>query len=315
MRVLITGATGFVGQHLIEHLQAVGGYELFGLARRPAPGASAIRSFAVDLNRDYDKFVAILRDIRPEAIFHLAGFASAAASFDDPRSAWEGNLSASLALFRAVAESGVTPRILFVSTGAVYGNALATANPCTEETLLKPDHPYAASKAAADLAAYQAYCFPGLQIIRVRPFNQIGPGQSNGYALSGFAERITRIEADQLPAVLETANLDMERDLTDVRDMVRAYRLLIECGQPGEVYNAAAGNPTPMRHAAKSLLARAKCTIELDEHKERRRPADVQVMRISTAKILSATGWRPTIPLEQSLDDMLADWRRRVGSV
>jgi GDP-4-dehydro-6-deoxy-D-mannose reductase len=312
MRVLITGATGFVGRHFVEHLRAVGGYELHGVARRSVADLQLESLNTLDLN-DTAAVAALLRHIQPDAIVHLAGYASAAKSFTEPTATWSGNLGATLSLFCAVAEWGAKPRILFVGSGAVYGNSLATANPCTEETPLLPDHPYAASKAAADLAAYQAFCFPGLPVIRVRPFNQIGPGQGSGYAISGFAERIARMEAELMPPVLGTANLDMERDMTDVRDMVRAYRLLLERGQPGEAYNAGTGKPVHMREATNALLAKAKRPIELKEDKSRRRPADVQVMRIDIAKLRAATGWSTTIPFEQSLDNILNDWRQRVA--
>ncbi len=310
MRVLITGATGFVGRHLVEHFQSVGGYELHGIARRTAPTTVSLN--VVDLN-DTSAVTEVLRRVHPDGIVHLAGFASVAQSFNEPEAAWVGNLGATQSLFRAVAAWGGQPRILFVSSGAVYGNSLATANPCTEETPLRPDTPYAASKAAADLCAYQAFCFPGLQVIRVRPFNQIGPGQGSGYSISGFAERIAKMERGQSPPVLETANLDMERDMTDVRDMVRAYRQLLERGEPGEVYNAATERPISMRSATQMLLAKAARPIELKEDKSRRRPADVQVMRVNTGKLRAATGWSPNIPFEQSLADIMDDWRRRVA--
>ncbi len=310
MRVLITGATGFVGRHLIEHFQSVGGYELHGVARQAVPFTVSLNS--VDLNNT-SAVTELLKRIKPDGIVHLAGFASVAQSFDDPQAAWTGNLGATQSLFRAVAAWGGQPRILFVSSGAVYGNSLATANPCSEETPLRPDTPYAASKAAADLSAYQAFCYPGLQVIRVRPFNQIGPGQGSGYSISGFAERIAKMERGSLPPVLETANLDMERDMTDVRDMVRAYGLLLERGEPGEVYNAATERPISMRTATQTLLDYAKKPIELREDKSRRRPADVQVMRVSTRKLRAATGWSPVIPFEQSLADIMDDWRRRVA--
>lgn len=311
MRVLITGATGFVARHLVEHLQAIGGYELHGVARH-IPKAQTFNFDSLDLN-DTLGLVELLKRIQPEGIIHLAGFANVAQCFADPEAAWKGNLGTTLSLFRAVAGWGHQPRILSVSSGAVYGNALATANPCTEATELKPDHPYASSKAAADLASYQAFCFPGLPVIRVRPFNQIGPGQGSAYSISGFAERIVKMEMGMLPPILDTANLDMERDMTDVRDMARAYQLLLERGTPGEVYNAATGKPIPMRTATQSLLKLAKIPIELREDRDRKRPADVQVMRVDAGKLRAATGWAPAIPFEQSLNDILNDWREKVG--
>lgn len=310
MRLLITGVTGFVGRHLVTYCQSIDQYEIFGIARKSVDDLTCSVT-AVDL-LDTERLTEVLCIINPERIVHLAGFASVADSFSNPANAWTGNLQAALSLYQAIAAWGGRPRILFVGSGAAYGNSLANADPCTESTIFLPDHPYAASKAAADLASYQAFCFPGLPIIRVRPFNQIGPGQGSGYSISGFAERIARMEAGLVPPLLSTANLDMERDMTDVRDMVRAYQGLLELGKPGEAYNAATGKPVLMRKATQQLISKAKIQIELAEDRSRTRPADVQQMKVSIDRLQQAIGWEPQVPFEQSLSDILDDWRRRI---
>jgi GDP-4-dehydro-6-deoxy-D-mannose reductase len=311
MRILVTGATGFVGRHFL----ALGGDEVIGVARclpKP-PWPAPCPLYRLDL-LDTPGVVSLLRQIEPDAIVHLAGYADAGGSFRDPEAAWSGNLSATLSLYRAVETWGGRPRILFISSGAVYGAALAHNEVCNESTPLLPNSPYGASKAAADLASYQAYCHPGLPIIRVRPFNQIGPGQSNRYSVAAFAEQIARIDAGLAPPVLETGNLHGTRDLTDVRDMVRAYRLLLDRGEPGNVYNAGRGSAVVMRDVVDQLIRLSGRAVEVRVTSERVRPQEANPAVIAVDRLQAQTGWSPVIPPRQSLQDVLDDWRARVRS-
>jgi len=309
MRLLITGATGFVGRHLVNHLNTEGGFELHGLTRRSSLTDPGINYHSFDWTK-VDDLAALIRQIAPQRVVHLAGNADAGGSYADPKSAWSGNLTPTLVLYRAIFESGLKPRILHVSSGAVYGRALAADRPCDETCELLPVSPYASSKAAGEMAALQY--LGHLPIIRVRPFNQIGPGQSNYYAIANFAEQIAQIESGLTKPVLEIGDLDVERDLTDVRDMVRAYRLLLESAEPGSVYNAGTGQPVKMRYCVEQLIGMAKLPIELSPRPERIRPIDIVKMRVCIRRLLEATSWRAAIPLQQSLADVLADWRRRV---
>lgn len=310
MRLLVTGATGFVGRHLVDLLIAEGSHRLAGLARSGA-ATPDIPLHLLDLTTT-DAVASVLRDLQPEGIFHLAGYANTSLSFREPAETWRQNLEATLSLYRAVEAWGGRPRILFVSSGAVYGDALQSGACCDEYMELLPNSPYAASKAAADLASFQAYCHPGLPIVRVRPFNQFGPGQTSAYAVSAFAEQIARIESGQQPPILKTGNLDAERDLTDVRDMVRAYLLLWEKGQPGEVYNAGRGEAVSMKSVVGQLLALTPREIHLQIEGERLRPTELATMRIKIDKLQRTTGWKPERSLSDSLRDVLDDWRRRV---
>ena len=190
---------------------------------------------------DRDAVEAALRDIRPQQIYHLAGYAQVGRSFDEPDVAWSGNLTATRALYEATARWGGRPRILFVGSGLVYGDPDGPDQSQDENCLLRPNSPYAASKAAADLLSYQTAVNPGLDIVRARPFNHIGPRQSSQFAVANFARQAAAIERGELPPVLETGNLGSRRDMTDVRDTVAAYVLLMQKGRSGEAYNVGSG--------------------------------------------------------------------------
>ena len=307
MRCLITGATGFVGRHLAAALGAAG-HEVVGLARRPAPADLPVRP--ADL-ADVRATEAVLRDVRPDWVFHLAGYASPGRSFREPAAAWAGNLGATQGLYEAVARSGLRPRILYVSSGLVYGDAGPGERVCTEDTPLRPASPYAASKAAADLLSYQQTRSPGLDVVRVRPFNQVGPGQSAEYAAANFARQVVAVGRGRAAEVEARGDLGGRRDLTDVRDMVRAYVRLLEVGTSGEVYNAGSGRTYRMGEVLDRLVALAGVPVTVVERPDQSRAADTAVSRADTSRLRAATGWEPTYTLDQTLTDMLADWRTR----
>jgi GDP-4-dehydro-6-deoxy-D-mannose reductase len=311
MRCLITGATGFVAGHLADALAAAG-HDVLGLARSAGSryGPAPFPLYSVDL-LDTDETERALRDARPGWIFHLAGYANPGRSFRDPTGAWVGNLSATQSLCEAVSRSGMQSRMLYVSSGLVYGDAGQGTYVCTEETPLRPASPYAASKAAADLFCYQQTRNPGLDIVRVRPFNQIGPGQSADYAAPNFARQIAAIERGEMPPVVATGDLGGQRDLTDVRDMVRAYIRLLEVGVAGEVYNAGSGQTYVIRDVLDRLIAKSRVPVKVEERADPDRAADTVVSRADTRKLREATGWSPTYSLDQTLADILDDWRGR----
>jgi GDP-4-dehydro-6-deoxy-D-mannose reductase len=313
MRTLVTGVTGFVGGHLAEALLAAGD-EVHGLARRPhwpaelAHLAGCVRLYAADL-ADATAVEAVLRDARPEHLYHLAGYASNGQSFGEPEAAWAGNLAATRALLDAVARWGGSVRILSVSSGMVYGAVDDPQRPCDESTPLRPVSPYAASKAAADLLSYQTTHHPGLNVVRVRPFNQIGPRQSPQYAVGHFARQLARIERGLEPPRLETGDLSARRDLTDVRDMVAAYQLLMQHGRRGEVYNAGRGAAVRMADVLEMLCGFCSVAVEVVPRPERMRPGDVGAIVADSSRLRAATGWRPRLALQQSLRDTFDYWR------
>jgi GDP-4-dehydro-6-deoxy-D-mannose reductase len=309
MKILITGITGFVGGHLAERLAAAGGHTLAGVGRAAWPAGLGHLAGAAEL-LDGPRVEEVLKRVRPDWLFHLAGYANTGGSFREPDACWRDNLAATRSLYDAVARSGVRPRILYVSTGLIYGEPDDPAGACDERTTLKPASPYAASKAAADILSYQYSRSPGLDIVRVRLFNQIGPRQSADYAVANFARQIAAVEARKQEPVLETGDLSAHRDITDVRDMVAAFPLLLEKGKAGEAYNAGRGETFRIQELLDRLLALSTVRIEVRQKTEPGRKADTTITRADTSKLRAATGWAPHIALDRTLADILADWRR-----
>lgn len=315
MRIVLTGITGFVGGHLTDVLRAEGGHQITGISRGAkwpaelAHLAGSAELHAIEL-QDGAAVERLVREARPEWVFHLAGYANTGKSFREPDRCWSDNLASTRSLYDAIARSGVRPRVLYVSTGLVYGDPDTPGRAFTEQSVLKPASPYAASKAAADLTSYQYSRSPGLDIVRVRLFNQVGPRQSADYAIPNFARQIAAAEAGKQPPVIETGDLSGERDLTDVRDMVAAFRLLMDRGVTGEVYNAGSGRTSRMREALNRLIALARIPVEVRERVEPGRRADTTVSRADPSKLRAATGWEPRYELDQTLRDVLDYWRQ-----
>jgi GDP-4-dehydro-6-deoxy-D-mannose reductase len=318
MRILLTGITGFVGGHLAEALLERGDAELFGISRRgdwPSEwrhlaGRATLHS--CDLG-DRSAVEAALHVVQPDQIYHLAGYAHVGRSFTESDSAWAGNLTATRNLYEAVVGWGDRARILYVGSGQVYGDPTTPDQVFDEQSLLRPVSPYAASKAAADLASYQYTQSPGLHIVRARPLNHIGPRQSAQYAAANFANQIAAIELGQRSAVVETGNLKPSRDLTDVRDVAQAYLLLMERGQRGEVYNIGSGAVFSMQQVLDLLLAVARVKVEVRPRSERMRAGELNALRTDAAKLRRETGWTPRFSLEQTLRDTLDYWRSRLA--
>jgi GDP-4-dehydro-6-deoxy-D-mannose reductase len=313
MRILITGVTGFIGGHLVELLNREGGHTLVGASRQAnwSPTWShlhgSVQLRGVEL-LDTPGLESLLRELQPEAIFHLAGYANAGRSFLEVEKCWHDNLDGTRSLYTAVHRSSTKPRILFVSTGLVYGDPESAEHICDESSVLKPSSPYAASKAAADVLSYQYARSPGLDIVRVRLFNQIGPRQTPDYAIANFARQIAAIEAGG-QSHIETGDLSAHRDLTDVRDIVRAFRLLIDHGVRGEVYNAGRGQTWPIQHVLNELIRLSGRSIEVRQKLDPNRKADTAITRVSVRKLMTTTGWQPQYTLDQTLLDTLAYWR------
>jgi GDP-4-dehydro-6-deoxy-D-mannose reductase len=314
MRVLVTGATGFAGSHLVEVLLEQGDAEIVGIARRVKraadwlPAGAPVKMHRCDLC-DRAAVLALLEQVQPEYIYHLAGYAHAGESFLDPDAAWAGNLKATRSLYEAVIRWGGSPRILYVGSGLAYGDPLGPDQAFTEEDAFRPASPYAASKAAADLMSYQYSRAPGLNIIRVRPFNHIGPRQSASFAVANFARQIAAIENGRQPAVVETGNLGPVRDLTDVRDVVQAYRALAARGRSGEAYNIASGEVYSMDVVLKRLLSISPVQAEIRQKGSLVRRNETWAVRASAAKLRQETGWTPRYALDQTLADTLDYWR------
>jgi GDP-4-dehydro-6-deoxy-D-mannose reductase len=315
MRILVTGITGFAGGHLAEALLAVGGADVIGTVRRPEwPRewrhlAGRVRLVPCDLC-DRARLLAVLREVEPGQIYHLAGYAHTGLSFREPDAAWAGNLTATRTLYEAIEAWGGRPRVLAVGSGLVYGDPERPDQAHDEQSPLRPASPYASSKAAADLVGYQVTRSPGLDVVRARPFNHIGPRQSPQFATAHFARQIAAIEQGRQPPLLETGDLSPRRDLTDVRDMVRAYQLLMERGRSGEAYNAGSGEAYPMRLVLDQLLALARLPVEVRQRAELVRPSETSVIRADAGKVRREIGWAPRYTLAQTLADILEYWRQ-----
>ena len=303
---MITGAAGFVGRHLTAHLEACGD-EVVGVDRHeipgsPLPGVDITDAAAVD---------RLLDDLRPSAIYHLAGWADVGGSWKAPVEAFRANAEGTLNVLSAAVDAGVE-RVLAVSSADVYGKVEPSELPLTEESPLRPASPYAASKVAADYLGLQAWLGRGLPVLRVRAFNHLGPGQTDKFVAPAIASRIAKAERDGGPDVLPIGDLSARRDFTDVRDVVRAYRLLMEKGQAGEVYNVCSGVDLAVQDLADQLLAQARIPLRFETDPELLRPVEVPVLRGSHDRLTDATGWEPEIPIGQTLTDLLEDWRTRV---
>lgn len=316
MRVLITGISGFVGSFLAEHCLAQGGVEVTGLVRDPArlghatTFAAGVRFLHGDL-RDPAAVDRAVADAEPEVVFHLGGQAFVPLSFEDPVGTFLDNAIGQLHLVQAVLRHRPEARLLVVGSAAEYGQVRAEENPVHEDVPLRPIDPYGVSKVTQDLMAYQYAVSHRLLAVRVRPFNHTGPRQSEQFAPSWFARQVAEIEAGMAPPVMPVGNLSAVRDFTDVRDVVRAYFLAATQGHPGEVYNVGSGQGWRMADVLGILAGLSRVPFRIREDAGRMRPLDVPVQLCDSRRLRSLTGWAPSIPLQETLADLLHYWRQR----
>jgi GDP-4-dehydro-6-deoxy-D-mannose reductase len=300
MRALVTGSSGFAGQHLVEHLRSVGD-AVSGLDR----------SEGVDLT-DTRAVETALEAARPEIVYHLAGFSDVGASWKQPREAFQANAIGTMNVLDAARAVGVR-RVIVVGSADVYGTVTEDELPLTESQPVRPTSPYAASKLAAEALSLQAWLGHGVETVIVRAFNHLGPHQSPRFVAPGLADRIARNEREDRSEV-EVGNLTPRRDFTDVRDVVRAYRLLALGGAPGEVYHVCSGHDVSIGELAERLVAMAERPMTLVADPALQRPVDLPVLRGDASKLRAATGWEPRIGLGQTLADLLDEARQRVAS-
>lgn len=290
MRVLVTGSSGFVGGWLCSHLVEVG---------------DEVVTFPDTLDiRDAEAFGAAVEAAAPEGIIHLAAQASVGTSWSDPTTTWQVNALGTVNLLAAAGDA----RVLLVSSAEVYGLLGPDDLPVGEDHPFAPTNPYAASKAAAELAGYQTWAGRGTEIVRARPFNHTGPGQRADFVVPSLARQIialTRGEGREL----RTGNLSARRDLTDVRDVVRAYRLLLERGEPGAAYNVCRGTSVEISTVAERLMALAGVDLPVVVDPTRIRPVDQPDLRGDPSRVTAATGWSPAIALEDTLSAVLDYWK------
>ncbi len=310
-RYLVTGAGGFAGKHLMCGLLK-DGHEVTGLVRKPGSlGIEGAAEVVCDLSDEAATEKAIA-DARPEGIFHLAApEVSPGHSWKDPGAAVTGNVGTTRSVLEAASALDPKPRILLVSSGGVYGGVPEDRQPIAETEHLNPSDPYGESKARCEELTRWFGDKRGLPVIIARSFNHTGPGQRGGFALPDFATQIAEIEA-RGSGEISVGNLDAARDFLDVRDVVDAYRILMEQGVPGEAYNVASGEAHSIGHLLEAMLETSPATINVVVDEDRLRPSDTPRIEGDAAK-LRALGWEPAIPIEQTLKELLESARNTYG--
>jgi GDP-4-dehydro-6-deoxy-D-mannose reductase len=311
VRVLVTGVSGFVGGHLVDFLATQKpAVEVFGIARG---SADALRGRAVTVRSadlvDAAATDAVIDEVRPDRIVHLAGQSSVHRSWEDPAGTLRANVHGLLSILEALRRRTLTPRILVVGSAEEYGAVQIEKLPAGEKTPLQPSSPYAVSKVAQAYLARQYFLSHGIPVICTRTFHHTGPGRGEVFAESSFARQIAEIEAGRQAPTLSVGNLDAVRDFTDVRDVVRAYWLLLEKGRAGETYNVCSGRGIAIGDVLQELLDVSGRAIEVRRDPDRMRPSDIPAIIGDPKKLGKATGWTPEIPLRQTLADLLDHWR------
>ncbi|MCY4109259.1 MAG: GDP-mannose 4,6-dehydratase [Chloroflexi bacterium] len=315
-RALITGLGGFVGPHLARELAARGDQELFGSVRGaglPADLPLLREQISICDMLDRSAVEDLVAGIKPHCIYHLAGKSDLGASWDEPEETMQTNVLGALNLIRAVLKHSPDCRLLFVSTAGVYGPMAAGEDPFREHRPVAPPDPYSVSKASAELLCLQYFASHGLQVVVARPFNHIGPGQSARFLVGRVVKLIAEIESEVRPPVLTLGNLSARRDFTDVRDVVRAYRALMDKGTAGEVYNISSGLDVEIRRIVDIAMELSEVPIQLQSEEDRRRPLDSSRLVGDSSKLRRLVGWEPKISIEQSIGDALDHARASTG--
>lgn len=315
LRALITGVAGFAGSHLAEFLLQETDWEVWGTVHHTDHNVTHLRDQLhlrrVDL-RQPDAAIQLIRDAQPDRVYHLAGQSYVPASWDDPWQTFEINVRSQINLLEAIRVAELTPRVLIVASDQEYGVITPDDLPIDEETPLRPASPYAVSKVAQDMLGLQYHLNYDLWVVRVRPFNHIGPRQRSEFVAPAFARQLAEIEAGLRLPVVRVGNLDARRDFTDVRDMVRAYHLALERGEAGQVYNVGAGQSHSIRELLDILLNLSSAQVAVEQDSARMRPSDVPEVICDAARFCAQTGWAPQVPFHESLRSVLNYWRQRV---
>jgi GDP-4-dehydro-6-deoxy-D-mannose reductase len=311
--VLVTGAAGFAAGHLLSLLRTEGRIEGWYRPGVPPPDGSLTAEQGVDWRavdlRDSHSVESAMARLQPAAVYHLAGAANQGAAWADTDVAMELNALVTHVLLRAVAQHSPQARVLVTTSAAVYG---ASQTPQREDSPVAPATPYGVSKLAQEMVALQAAHREHLDVVIVRPFNHIGPGQDPGFFAPAFARQLARIESGLEAGPMLVGNLTPRRDLCDVRDTVRAYRLLMQHGIRGEIYNVCRGEAVEIGALLEMLRAEVTTPVDVRVDPDKLRPVDMPILVGDRTRLTSSTGWEPEIPLVQTLHDVLEEQRRLV---
>ncbi|MBE1447146.1 GDP-mannose 4,6-dehydratase [Paenibacillus sp. OAS669] len=312
MRVLVTGISGFVGSHMAEYLLA-NQIEVIGTIRQRSrldhiKHLKDIRLVECEL-RDPFSVESLIHDVKPDLIFHLAAQSFVPTSWNSPMDTIHNNVASQVNIFEAVRRSNLDCKIQIACSSEEYGHVEPHEVPIKETNPLRPLSPYAVSKVTQEFLGYQYNKSYGLNVVLTRTFNHTGPRRGENFVTSNFSKQIADIEKGKKPPVLYVGNLQAKRDFTDVRDIVRAYWLAVNKGVPGETYNIASGKCYTIQEVLNKLLALSKVQIEIKEDESRLRPSDVEILLGDYTKFHQQTGWKPEIPFDQTLEDLLNYWR------
>ena len=316
MRALITGITGFVGSHLAEFLIKEG-LEVYGTVRWRSM-VDNLESIKKDVHlihadmRDAHSSEQAIRDSKPDYVFHLASQSFVPMSWRAPADTMETNLIGTIHLFEAIRKSQIDAKIQIAGSSEEYGMTYPNELPIKETNPLRPISPYGVSKVAQDKLSYQYYRSYGLKIVVTRAFNHTGPRRGDVFATSNFAKQVAEIEKGRKEPIIYVGNLNAKRDFSDVRDIVHAYWLALQRCEFGEVYNICSEKTRTIQEVLSLLLSMTSKEIEIKQDPSRLRPSDVQILLGDCSKFKQQTGWRPEIPFEKTMEDLLAYWRERV---
>lgn len=317
MKSLIIGAAGFVGTYLIRHLKQEPGHAV-AATKMPQEqlqaetiGAGEINIYDLDI-LDQNAVMELLRKVCPDYVFHLAAQSSVAAAWKNPGMTVDVNIRGAVHVLEALRRLDYDPRVLLVGSGEEYGIVQPEEIPICEDHRADPGNIYAATKVCQNMLGRIYARAYGLEVLMVRAFNHIGPNQAPLFVVSDFCRQAAWIEAGRQEAVIQVGNLDVKRDFTDVRDVVRAYAMLIRSGKAGETYNVGSGRAVKIADILQMILARSPADIQVKADPSKLRPVDLPVIEADIRKLQEITGWRPLIGLEQTIEETLEYWRGRV---
>ncbi|MGN0326798.1 MAG: GDP-mannose 4,6-dehydratase [Lachnospiraceae bacterium] len=310
-KALVIGAAGFVGSYLIHHLHEECHMEV-AATKLPREQLGELPAEVYDLDiLNKNDIVELLFEVRPDYIFHLAAQSSVSVAWNNPQLTIDVNIKGGVNVLDAVRELYYKPRILMIGSGEEYGHIRPGETPIPEDNRLNPGNIYAATKACQNMIGSIYSKAYDMEIVLVRAFNHIGPGQSSIFVVSDFCRQVAEIERGLREPVMYVGNLSAERDFTDVRDVVRAYVLLAQHGVKGETYNVGRGKAVEIREILDMIISMSKCDIKVEIDPAKIRPVDVPIIEADITKLQQATGWQPDIPLEQTIEEVLNYWRQK----